>query len=63
MAFSRDGKILASGSSDRTVRLRNVATGRAVVTPQADDFVFSLAFSPDGKMPARSVNADPSVKL
>ncbi len=51
VAFSPDGKTLASASTDETIRLWNVATGQERTTLH----VFlgsrgSLAFSPDGKM-------------
>ena len=50
VAWSPNGKTLA-GSSDWTIKLWDVATGRNTATLEANeiDWVLSVAWSPDGK--------------
>lgn len=50
LAFSMDGRYLASGSTDGAIKIWNVATGREVRTLTGhNSAVNSVAFSPDGR--------------
>jgi WD40 repeat protein len=62
VAFSPDGKIIATGSLDRTVKLWNI-DGKELQTFILTDCVTSVAFSPNGKTIATVSGRSKTVKL
>jgi WD40 repeat protein len=63
VSFNPDGKILATASRDKTIKLWNVETGKEIYTLSGhSDSISSLSFSTDGKTLATGSD-DKTIKL
>jgi hypothetical protein len=63
VAYSPEGRRLASASADGTVKVQDASTGQHLLTLQGHrDSLFSVAFSPDGRRLA-SASEDRTVKV
>ena len=63
VAFSPDGKFLASGTSDQPIRLWDLATGQEKATVEKSSPYFFVVFSGDGKTLASAGSELGTIKL
>ena len=62
VAFSHDGKTIASASTDKTIKFWNLENKQPKTLKRHQNYVYSVAFSPDGKTLA-SASEDKTVIL
>ena len=63
VAFSPDGRLLATASGDKTARLWDPATGKHLRTLAGHtDMIFGVAFSPDGRLLA-TASGDKTIRV
>lgn len=63
VAFSPDGRYLASGSEDETIKIWDTTTGEERRTLEGHNHsIYSVAFSPDGRRIA-SGSYDETIKI
>jgi WD40 repeat protein len=65
MAFSPDGRRLASAGNDRMVKVWDVATGKALLTLEGsgEEYGVAVTFSPDGRFLAAVAEEGRTIKL
>ncbi|HEY5316309.1 MAG TPA: WD40 repeat domain-containing protein, partial [Pirellulales bacterium] len=64
MALSPDGKLLATGGSDATIHVWDLASGKLVrILVAEDDPIRSLSWSPDGKVLAAAGSFEKTLRL
>jgi WD40 repeat protein len=62
VAYSPDGKLIATGDMVGDVTIRDAATGKILASAKHGQYVFSVAFSPDGRYLATG-SSDGKIRL